>query len=145
MNFSKNFKLVQVKVATAAGTTDIITDTVDMADFDGICWLVPFGTITGGAVTSIKAQQGAASNLSDAADLLGTAVTVADTESDKTFYLDLYKPQERYVRAIVDRGSQNAVVHAILAVLYKGSKLPVSHGTGISGGELHVSPAEGTA
>lgn len=145
MNFAKEFKLIQVKVATAAGTTDITTDTVDMSGYDGICWLVPFGAITSGAVTSIKAQQGAASGMGDAADLLGTSVTVADTESDKTFYLEVNKPQERYVRAIVDRGTQNAVVHAILAVLYKGSKMPVTHGAGISGGEVHASPAEGTA
>ncbi|MBX9877625.1 MAG: hypothetical protein K2Y22_04135 [Candidatus Obscuribacterales bacterium] len=145
MNLLKHAKLIQVKTSSVAGTSDITSDTVDTEGYDGVAFLVPFGTITSGAVTSIKAQQGAASGMGDAADLLGSAQTVADTESDKSFWMDLSKPRERYVRCIVDRGTQNAVVGPIFAILYGPRVKPVSHGTGISGGELSVSPAEGTA
>lgn len=45
--------------------------------------IVGFGTITASAVTSIKVQQGAASDLSDAADLLGTGITVAADDDNQ--------------------------------------------------------------
>ncbi len=78
--------------AGVAGTTDINGATLDMSGFEGVLMKVTFGAITASAVTSIKAQQGAASDLSDTADLLGTGQTIADTDDEKVFYIDLYKP-----------------------------------------------------
>lgn len=146
MNLSKNVKISTAITPTAgaAGTTDISGTTLDMLGFDGVLIVVRFGTITSGAVTSIKAQQGAASDLSDAADLAGTGQNIADTDDDKTFYIDLYRPAERYVRVVVDRGVQNAAVASAEYFQYGAKEAPVSHGADVSG-ELHVSPAEGTA
>jgi len=146
MNLSKNTKISIAVTPTngAAGTADIEGVTLDMQGFAGVLMVVAFGAITSGAATSIKAQQGAASNMSDAADLTGTAQTIADTDDDKTFYIDLYQPLERYVRLYVDRGTQNAVVASATYVQYGTREAPTSHGTNVSG-ELHVSPAEGTA
>lgn len=146
MNLVKNTRLSIAITPTdgAAGTSDINGATLDMAGWDGVLMLVTFGAITTGAVTSIKAQQGNAANLSDAADLAGTGQVIADTDDDKTFYIDLYKPTKRYVRLVVDRGTQNAVVASALYIQYRGAKAPAVHGTGVAG-ETHVSPAEGTA
>lgn len=146
MNFSKNHKIAVAVAPTdgAAGTTDISGATLDMQGYEGVLIAVTMGAITGGAVTSIKAQQGAAANMSDAADLAGTAQTIADTDDDKTFYIDLYRPTERYVRVFVDRGTQNAVVASATYIQYGARVVPVTHGANVSG-ELHISPAEGTA
>lgn len=146
MNLAKNTK-VSIAVAPAsgvAGTSDINGATLDMSGFEGVLMVVTFGAITGSAVTSIKAQQGADSGLSDAADLAGTAQTIADTDDEKTFYIDLHKPQERYVRLVVDRGTQNAVVASAHYIQYGAHTMPTTHGTNVSG-ETHISPAEGTA
>ena len=146
MNLSKNVKVSSAITPTAgaAGTTDINGSTLDMQDYEGVLMVVRFGAITANAVTSIKAQQGAQSDLSDAADLAGTGQTIADTDDEKTFYIDLYKPAERYVRLVVDRGTQNAVVASAEYFQYEPRKVPTSHGANVSG-ETHVSPAEGTA
>lgn len=149
MNLSKNDKISIAITPTegVAGTADINGAILDMQGFEGVLMAVTFGAITGSAVTSIKAQQGAASNLSDAADLAGTAQTIADDDDDQTFYIDLFRPTERYVRLVVDRGTQNAVVASATYIQYgiqSARKAPVTHGTNVSG-ELHVSPAEGTA
>lgn len=145
-NLSKNAKITQAITPTngAAGTTDINGATLDMSGFDGVLMVVTMGAITGSAVTSIKAQQGAASDLSDAADLAGTGQTIADTDDEDIFYIDLYRPLERYVRVVVDRGTANAVVASAVYYQYKAAKTPVTHGSTING-ELHVSPSEGTA
>lgn len=145
-NLSKNVKISTAVTPTAgaAGTTDIEGTTLDMQGFEGVLMVVRMGAITGSAVTSIKAQQGALSNMTDAADLTGTGQTIADDDDDQTFYIDLYKPLERYVRLYVDRATQNAVVSSAEYIQYGARELPTSHGSNVSG-ELHVSPAEGTA
>lgn len=144
----------QVKVSTAitpaagvAGTTDINGTTLDMANYEGVLMVCRFGVITGSAVTSVKAQQGAESDLSDAADLAGTGITVADDDDNQIFIIDLYRPTERYVRLVVDRGTQNAVVAEAHYVQYgPPKKMPVENNvTDAVTYELHVSPAEGTA
>lgn len=145
-SLSQGAKITRVSNAVAAGTTDVNSSVVDMKGFDGVLFVVAFGAIVSGAVTSIKAQQGALSDGSDMADLLGTGVTVADDADNKLFYLDVARPRERYVRCVVDRGTQNATVDSITAIQYRAADLPVTHdATTVGGGELHVSPAEGTA
>ena len=130
--------------AGAAGTSDINGTTLDMQGVDGGLMVVRMGAITSSAVTSIKAQQGAASDLSDAADLEGTGQTFADTDDENVFYIDLFRPSERYVRLVVDRGTADAVVADALYYQYKSSELPVTQGSDISG-ESHITPDEGTA
>lgn len=146
MQLSKDCKITQAITPTAgaAGATPINGTTLDMQGFEGVLIEVTFGAITALAVTSIKAQQGQASNLSDAADLLGTAQTIADTASDKVFYIDLYKPRERYVRLVVPRATANAVVADAKYIQYGARDKPTTHGANVAG-ESHVSPAEGAA
>lgn len=129
--------------AGAAGTTDINGTTLDMANFEEVLVVVQFGAIVSGAVTSIKWQEGDASDLTDAADVAGTAQTVADTDDDKVFFINIIKPRSRYGRVVVDRGTQNATCSAMYYL--KGARtVPVTDGTNVAG-ETHVSPAEGTA
>ncbi len=127
-----------------AGTTDVTGVTLDMQGFEAVLVIVNFGVITAAAVTSIKMQQDAAAGMGGAADLLGTAQVIADDDDEKTFYIDLIKPVERYVRLIVDRATQNAVVGGATYIQYRARKSPVAHGTNVAG-ETHVSPIEGTA
>lgn len=141
-------KLTRHSNAVAAGTTDITpSNGVDMAGFDGVLFVVAFGAITAGAVTSIKAQQSSDDGSSDTfADIAGTAVTVGDGDDDKVFYLDIVRPTERYVRIVVDRGTQNAVLDSIVATQYRARSKPTTHdSTTVGGGEVHIGAAEGTA
>jgi len=141
----------KVKVSTAitpaagvAGTSAINGSTLDMAGHESVLMMIRMGVITGSAVTSIKAQQGDESDLSDAADLLGTSQTIADDDDNETFLIDLVKPSKRYVRIVVSRATQNAVVSDGLYMQYDGKKRPESQGAGVNS-EIHVSPAEGSA
>lgn len=148
MNLSAKSKITRHNNAVAAGTSDITpTNGIDMANFEGCLFMVPFGTITASAVTSIKVQQSSDDGDADAyADLLGTGVTVEDDDDNQIFWIDVYRPRERYLKLIVDRATQNAVVDGIIAIQYGPKKLPTTHdSTTVGGGELHASPAEGTA
>lgn len=147
-NLSENVKFTRHSNAVAAGSTDIEpSNGVDMQGFEGVTFLVAFGTITAGAVTGIRAQQSDDDGDSDGwSDLEGTAVAVADDDDNQVFYLDIFKPLKRYVRCVVDRATQNAVVDGIFAIQYGTRAAPTTHdATTVGGGELHVSPDEGTA
>ena len=63
------------------------------------------------------------SNLSDGADLAGSAVSIADSDDNKLLVLDIHRPAERYVRAVVTRGTADATIDGVIAILY-GPRAP---------------------
>jgi len=138
----------RVKAAQAVDTAAINSDIIDMGvaeGFDSVAFIVLWGTITDGT-PYVKGQQGAESDMSDAADLLGTSVEAADTDDGLLSILDIDRPLERYVRCVVTRaGSTGAVVDGILAILYNSKKEPVTQSSDVAASEKHVSPAEGAA
>lgn len=129
-------------VALKAADDEALTGTtLDMQGYDAVAFIA--GALKGEALDfSIKAQQGAASNMSDAADLAGTAVTFSTTVGADAFTtLELIKPRERYVRAIVTvPDAASATPTFCIALRFKAKNKPQSND-----GEQHVSPAEGTA
>lgn len=146
MDIAKAWKVTQVKTAVAAGTTDINSDIIDTQNWDGVVFFTSFGAITSGAVTSVKLQQDTDSAGGTMADLLASGQTVADTDDDKVVVHDIYRPRERYVRVVVDRGTQNAVINCILAVQYKGRKYPSTNDSAtVIALKSLISPAEGAA
>jgi len=140
MNMSKNCKLIKVKDGQTTGTSTITTDTIDTQGFE--CVAI-FGTIaTVNAGNYAKARQGAASNMSDGADLAGTKI-VPGTNGN-SFLIDLHRPTKRYVDVQVVRAGATTILGDIYALLCCPRKLPVTQGSTIDA-ELHVSPEEGTA
>jgi hypothetical protein len=139
MNLSKNVKVVLAKAGQSAGTSAVTTDVIDTQGYEGVIFLGSIGTAN--ANNYVKIQQGTASNMSDAADLEGSKVTPAN--NGDSFLVDIYKPRERYLWAVINRGA-STTTGDVYAILYGARKEPVSHGATINA-ELHVSPAEGTA
>lgn len=141
---------IQIATATAgaAGVSAITSTAVDLAGYDGCLFLVPFGTIVTGAVTSIKLTQCDTSGGSYA-DLTDTGQTVGDTDDDKTFVIDIQHPLEQFLKVVVSRATQNATVGAILAIPYhkasRSTVLPVAGTNAIGGVERFNAPVEGTA
>ncbi len=129
--------------AGAAGTSDITSSTVDTANAEGVRFIVQMGAIVSGAVTSIKVQHSDTTTSGDFVDVAGTAQTIADDDDEEVFISDIHKPTKRYVRLIVDRGTQNATCSAI-AEVYGLRTQPATDGTGVTR-ELFAYPASGTA
>ena len=129
----------------AAGTTVLTPASgIDMQGFETVVFLVSFGAITASAVTSIEVHQSADDSTYNA--LLGSNVVVADDDDNKVFYIEVNKPVDRYLKLIVNRATQNAVLDGIVAIQGGPRVAPVTHdSTTIGGGEFNVSPAEGTA
>ncbi|HXG36528.1 MAG TPA: hypothetical protein VNL15_06140 [Dehalococcoidia bacterium] len=150
MNLSKQVETRRLKVdgtnyTGAAGTTDLTSEAVDTQGYEGVRFICGFGAIVSGAVTSVKARQGAQSDMSDGADLAGTAQTVADTDDNKIVITEIYRPQERYLDHIVDRGTQNATVDFLIVELFNPREMPIAQHSTVLGHEVHNSPSEGSA
>ena len=150
MHLSDEVKTILVHAPVAAGATDI-TDSavVDMQGYEGVRFIVGFGAITAGTATSVKVQQAQAKSsdtaLTAGADLVGSGITVLDSEDNTLVVTDVWHPQERYVQPHVLRATQNAVVDLIIAELYRAAKEPVTQDATVSHLEKHNSPDEGTA
>ena len=140
MQLSNHIKITKVKDHSAAATTDVESDGVDMAGFEGVIFMTSFGTAA--ADNLANAQQ--STDNSTFAALLGTAVAQGGA-SDEDVWIDIYRPLERYVSLHVDRGT-SSTLESIWAIQYGARKLPVDNTTtGTIAGEAHVSPIEGTA
>ena len=144
----KNLKITRAVAQTAAGATDVNGSTIDTAGYTGVMFILDVGTLTATQVTSMRAQQGAASDASDMADLEGSiAGPVADTDGQRYLVIDLFRPLKRYVRVVVDRATANAVLNGGVAILYGARDMPVTNAAaagGIAFSKTLVTPAEGT-
>jgi len=144
MNLSRDIKVTRVLNGVAAGTSTQNGSALDMQGYEGVIFLAAIGTITSGAVTSLKAQEGDTS--SPTADLTGSGVTIADTESNKVAMLEIVKPGKRYIRPVLVRGTQNAVIDGIIAIQYGARvKPPTQDTTVMAASKVVVSPIAGTA
>lgn len=147
MHLSKEAAIQQVITPTAgaAGQTAINSSSVDLQNYRSVQFMIAMGAITAGATTSVKAQQSSDDGVGDAfSDLEGTNQAIADSDDGDIFYIDVVRPTKRYVRVVVSRADQDAVVAVGIAQAYDPRKMPVSHGAVVNG-ETHISPAEGTA
>jgi hypothetical protein len=142
---TKRLKVDGTNYTGAAGTTDLTSEAVDTQNADLVRFICGFGAIVSGAATSVKARQGAQSDMSDGADLENSKITVADTDDNKMTIVEIVRPRERYLDHIVDRGTQNATVDFLLVELYFKRKQPVTQDGTVVSAEVHNSPAEGTA
>lgn len=140
-------KVIRIMNGVVAGTSNQTSSAIDMAGYEGVKIYTMFGAITSGAATSVKIQQSSDDGSVDTyADLEGTSVTVADDDDNQVVVHDIYRPRERYLKAVVLRATQNSVIDGIVAVLYGARELPPTNdATTVVSREFHASPAEGTA
>lgn len=147
-NMARHLEIRRVMNAVAAGTSDQNSSVVDMQGYESVLFLPLFGTLTATQVTKVKVQQGSAADGSDMADLAGTlSASLADGDSNKIGRpTEVFRPTKRYVRLVIDRGTANAVIDGVIALLGRGGTLPPSlHTTVAIAPAIFNTPAEGTA
>ncbi len=145
-NLLTNTKQCPLKNYQSAATGAVTSDTLDTAGYDSVMFLTKLGALTTNTVVTVKIQQGAESDMSDAADLEGTSLAPEDTDDNLLVVHDVNRPQERYLRVVVARGTANAVIDSIVAILYNSHAGPVSQTTGcVAESEHFLTPIEGTA
>ena len=139
-------KVIRVKNAVAAGTSNQTTTAVDTAGYQGCRFIAAFGTITATAVTSVKVTQADDAGISvNAEDLAGSGISLTpSTDDNKVVIVDVYRPSRRYLQLSILRGTANAVIDGVVAELYEGRLYPIAKDATIKGQVLLASPAAGT-
>ncbi len=143
MNLSTSSKVTRVSNAVAAGQATTNCSSVDMKGFDAVTFIVSVGAIVSTGTVTVKAQQ--STDDSTFADLVGTAIAFTDADDNKVAVLEITKPLERYVRAVVVTATANGTIDSVVAIQTDASEEPVTHGGTVVGAEQHLAPAEGTA
>lgn len=137
----QDLKVDVVAINAAADNEDVTSAIVDMQDYEGVAFIAVAEKGEIGAF-SLKAQQDTDPAGATMADLAGTATAFATAvATDGVGVLDIKRPRERYLRAVLTVPNLNAAKSvSIIAIRYNGGIVPVTNV-----GEFHVSPAEGVA
>ncbi|TFE30830.1 hypothetical protein [Cohnella luojiensis] len=142
MNLSNGIKITKVKAASVTGTTEVLSDVVDMAGYEGVLFFTTIASFNAG--NFIKGRQGTNATVTDAADLKGSKVVA--TADGEVVWLDIYRPQERYVQLSAIRAGVTTVLGDIYALQYESRKQIVDNDvTNTIVGKLLISPDEGAA
>lgn len=144
---SNSTKITRVLNAVAAGTTVQTSSAVDMANFDGVRFIVSLGVGSASSVGAVKASDcdTVGGSYNDIAGSLGTAFTPT-TDDNKVWVLDIYRPTHRFVKCIVNRATGNTVIDSVIAEQYGARVQPkTDDATTVLGRKALVSPADGTA
>ena len=116
-------------IATAA-TTNVNCASYDMVGsfggpFDSCLAICTMGALSSSQNTILK-WQGSTDNTTFT-DLVNTHQgPPGDTDSGKLLVSDVFRPQVRYVRPVVQRGTGNAVIACVTVVLYNAHSLPIT-------------------
>jgi len=139
-------KVDQILGYVAAGTTKRTSSIIDMANYDGVMFVVGLGTILENGTLDAFVEQHTLNQTSGMARLATTAAyTVLAADALKTqscIVVDVYRPQERYLQCNITPAVANAVVLGITAILYNGRKKPVTQGTSVLASTSLSNPAE---
>jgi hypothetical protein len=136
----KSTKATRAINATVAGTTTINGSVIDMQGFENAEAILQLGTLTATNVTTLKFQQGSASDGSDMADITGVLIAGDDTMSNKCLALEVIKPMKRYVRPVVTRATANAVLDSCVVIQSGAHKKPTTQDTTIGASAQFVGP-----
>jgi len=131
-------------VATTAGTTPLTGTALDMSGYDGVLFIASFASAADGNTILIQQSNDSSGSPDDFSPLAGTSVVTGTSASNETVWVNVYRPTKRYVKAVLARGTSAAA--ACIALQYGAKSQPRTNVlTGTITGEVHLSPAEGTA
>jgi hypothetical protein len=112
----------------AAGTTDVNSSAVDTLGFSSVAFAVILGTLTASMTLGLSIEE-SDSGSGDWTAISGASYTATgDADDDKIVLLEKFKPAKRYVRVAFDRGTANAVIDGLVAMLGGANVAPVTHG-----------------
>lgn len=124
-------KYSQILATVAAGQTDQTSSILNMANYDEIVIGLHMGAIVSGSVVTALIQEGDQSDLSDAATVSGSSVTIADTADGKMWVWRIPRRKKQYFRLKVTRATQDATIAAAWAIQRKGRLSPETDDTSV--------------
>ena len=114
-----NIKITKIQDHTAAGTSTVTSDEIDMAGYDGVVFVTSFGTAASGNL--ITMHHGAVSGT-----VAASVALLASGTSDEDVILDVQRPIFRYLKCVATRGT-SSTLESMWAIQYKARAEPVTN------------------
>lgn len=146
-SFTKNYEIREVNAPVAAASdTDDNSDIIDMSGYESVTFMVPITDSAATGVATMTVEQNTAnSDTSMAALASGSAAATCTTNDDLNntlLVVEVVKPRERYVQAVLTSATANIAFGNTIAVLHKARTLPVSEHASVQTMTRVISPAE---
>lgn len=128
----KDCKITKVENSATAGTSELVTDILDMSGYDSVAFVADLGDITDTSVLTLQVKDNSANSTSGASSISGASATYTAAASDadnKLLVVEVYRPSQRYVFASLTRTTANAVVGGIVAYQFNSKTLPLTQGS----------------
>lgn len=142
-----NIKVLHVNSSiAAANNTDDNSDRVDMQGFDGVVFVTPITDSVNTGVATLTVEQNDSDSDTGMAALSGAeaeATSAADDDlNDSLLVVDVFRPTERYVQGVLTSATADIAFGDTIAILYNGSKFPVTQDDTIADIAQVASPDE---
>jgi hypothetical protein len=127
MNLSKEIKVTVVEAAAAAGTSELVSDVLDMQGWGGVMFIALLGDVTDTSVLTLTAKGNTANHVSSPTPVSQAAATFtagASSADSKVLMVDVFDPALRYIFASLTRATANAVLGGIIAIQYQPDQKP---------------------
>lgn len=136
-NLTKNVRMDPAFIYYAAGTTDCESYEFDMAEdggFEGIACALLIGAVTTAATCDLYCEHSTASG-GTFVSIYGSTASFSSTQGSSGVWLisEVYRPHNRYVKFVADRGTANTQIQGGLAFRYRPMELPVAESTTSTG------------
>jgi hypothetical protein len=144
MNLSHGIKVTVVEAAAAAGTTELVSDVLDMQGFDGVIFIALLGDVTDTSVLTLTAKGNTANHVSSPTPITQASATFTAGASDadsKALMVDVCDPALRYIFASLTRATANAVLGGIIAIQYSADYRPTSQAASVIASTVAVGVA----
>ena len=144
-SLTDNVVTIRAMAPVGAGTSDTQDSSeIDTEGFDGIRYIVSFGTITGTAVTDVRWRDATTAGGSYN-DVASSKQSVADTDDNTIVVGQIFKPTSRFMKFRVTRATANSVIDLGIVELYRAHQDPVTQDATVSHHKEQESPIDGTA
>jgi hypothetical protein len=147
-NLFKNVSLREINAPVAAGSSiDDNSDIIDMAGFEGALFFVPVTDSVATGVATLTIEQNIANSGTGMAALSGAVATATcatnDDLNNKVLVVDVYRPKERYLQAVLTSATANIAFGNTIVLLYnKKGLLPISTDASVLASAVVASPNE---
>ena len=121
-----------------------IARAADRLGYEGVLFIAKLGDVTDTSVVTLNAQQNTINSSSGMATLSGSATyTCGASDADNDLLiLDVFRPRERYARALFTSATANAVKNGIIAIRYGARKQPITQGSTVLATATLIEAAE---
>jgi len=111
-----------------------------MQGYDGVIFVASFGTMVSGSEIDLIVAHSDTNSTGDMDKTEAEASATSDGTDDVQLIVDVYRPQKRYLEAQVEIDTEDAEIENVIAIQYRGSKMPIEQPDAILDSATFASP-----